>query len=539
MHFYCKKNLFYQKKIMKTKKICLKSLVVSTVLSGFFFSATAQNLPSGVRDFAYLPQLSSPNYNAFTNYANGSGTSVQDSFGNIYVRLDFSGVIYKVTPSGQSTAFVGKHGVCGYADGLGQNARFTFSTAVPPAITKTLTSDPNSPTSYLASGYNTNGMVIDKNNNIYVADGTNIRKINTLTRYVERFAGQFPPDNLKFDPNPGQDCIYNSSIYRIMLKNGSYVMPKMAYILTDLYPDTPDDHPEMFDAAPQTTEGDALNTHFDVITGLALDEKQEYLYVLDKHSEKPLRRIRISDQQVETLIEIPKANMIAYPLAGVPVSRPSVVQPPSSYLWFGLRRGLDFSKDYRHLYFADVSLCRIVDFNLDGYLKETVETDKYKRAQKYLSTLIGGELTSPNNCQASYARNLAPSDGIGSAATLRYLIDLKVNRRTGNILFLEHRVGDTKNTRIRQVSPYTKVTSTLYNFQTHWENLLLNRNIDMNESVGLTALSFYTDQSDPTAPVVRGLVPSSVNSTFDPLWVAPILSFDLGSGSSVGRRKLY
>jgi sugar lactone lactonase YvrE len=107
----------------------------------------------------------------FSGFLDGTGSAAQfqlpgqiavDSSGNVYVADVVNNTIRKITPAGVTTTLAGTPGNSGSADGTGSNASF----------------------------YNPTSVVVDSNNNVFVADSTNdtIRKI-TPGGVVSTFAG--------------------------------------------------------------------------------------------------------------------------------------------------------------------------------------------------------------------------------------------------------------------------------------------------------------------------------------------------------------
>jgi sugar lactone lactonase YvrE len=89
--------------------------------------------------------------------------AVTDSSGNLYVSDSANHTIRKISPNGMVTTFVGRAGVHGFADGVGQGARF----------------------------WNPAGLTLDRSGNLIVADSANntIRRI-TLAGVVTTVAGK-------------------------------------------------------------------------------------------------------------------------------------------------------------------------------------------------------------------------------------------------------------------------------------------------------------------------------------------------------------
>lgn len=150
----------------------------------------------------------SPSY----GYADGQGVAaklklpsgiVEDSNGNLFVADQENCSIRKITPSGSTSTFAGST-TCGFADGIGSNAAFTSLAGMAIDASNTIyAADSNSVRKITSAGvvstlagsssrgaadgtgssatfYGINGIVVDGNGNVFVADTSNfmIRKIS-------------------------------------------------------------------------------------------------------------------------------------------------------------------------------------------------------------------------------------------------------------------------------------------------------------------------------------------------------------------------
>ena len=125
--------------------------------NGFLFVVDANN--NRIRKIDVSTRMVTTFAGSIQGYANGNGTNAKfnDPFGicidsndNIYVSEYLGGRIRKITPSGRVSTFAGS-GLAGFADGVGTAAMF----------------------------YSPEGLCVDPQNNIYVADTSNfkVRKI--------------------------------------------------------------------------------------------------------------------------------------------------------------------------------------------------------------------------------------------------------------------------------------------------------------------------------------------------------------------------
>lgn len=160
----------------------------------------------------------------------GSGTNssfsglkniATDVYGNVYVTDDFHQIVRRITPTGTVTTFAGS-GVFGFADGVRTAASFGYPAGI--AIDKnsnvyvadsynhsirkisasgtvttlagTGSAGSTNGTGTAASFYYPQGIAVDKNNNVYLADGNNylLRKI-TPAGVVTTLAGNGTPGN--------------------------------------------------------------------------------------------------------------------------------------------------------------------------------------------------------------------------------------------------------------------------------------------------------------------------------------------------------
>jgi len=133
------------------------SLAFATDATGTIFVADAaygrvrKVLPDGTtHSFVFGPQVPLPNLQGIA----------LDAAGRIFLSDASNCVVWRMTPTGAATAFAGKPGVCGYADGTGANARFGLLQA----------------------------MTMSASGELYAGDGGSIRRI-TADGTVGTFAG--------------------------------------------------------------------------------------------------------------------------------------------------------------------------------------------------------------------------------------------------------------------------------------------------------------------------------------------------------------
>jgi len=145
---------------MKTLFFCL--------VSGLWFATASQVYPQAFSFSTLAGSVSSGSTDgtgAAARFAGPSGVAT-DSQGNLYVTDSGNNTIRKITPGGTVTTIAGQIGVKGSADGVGTNASFNLP----------------------------NGIAVDTNGNLYVADEFNdtIRKITPVgTNWmVSTLAGQ-------------------------------------------------------------------------------------------------------------------------------------------------------------------------------------------------------------------------------------------------------------------------------------------------------------------------------------------------------------
>jgi sugar lactone lactonase YvrE len=129
---------------------CVLSALAAVIANGqAYYFTTLTELTVGSRDGT----------GSAARFSHPDGVAIDDS-GNVYVADSSNGTIRKITPDGVVTTFAGSAGAFGSADGTGGTARFSA-----PA-----------------------GIATDHGGNVYVSDGTTIRKI-TPDGVVRTFAG--------------------------------------------------------------------------------------------------------------------------------------------------------------------------------------------------------------------------------------------------------------------------------------------------------------------------------------------------------------
>lgn len=193
---------------------------------------------------------------------------VLDSLGNIFVADATGATIRKITPAGVVTTFAGSYNVTGWADGTGTAARF---------------SSPE-------------GLAIDSNDNLYVADRTNrtIRMINS-SGVVTTLAGTHGSSGstdatgaaARFSSPTGL-VFYAGNLYVTDTNNNRIRKITSAGVVTTL----------AGQAVPGTTDGVGTAAKFSSPVGLAFDGAG-YLYVSDKGNQL-IRRIDLTTATVST-----------------------------------------------------------------------------------------------------------------------------------------------------------------------------------------------------------------------------------------------
>ena len=153
--------------------------------NGFLFVVDGNN--NRIRKIDVSTQTVTTFAGSIQGYADGNGTNAKfnDPFGicidsndNIYVSEYLGGKIRKITPSGRVSTFAGS-GVAGFADGVGTAAMF----------------------------YSPEGLCVDPQNNIYVADTSNF-KVRKIT-----------PDGTVTTIAGGTYCYLDGPIADAMLKS--------------------------------------------------------------------------------------------------------------------------------------------------------------------------------------------------------------------------------------------------------------------------------------------------------------------------------
>ncbi len=526
----------FQKRLPK-----IAGLFLSAALTVSATSSAQTTYPPGITDFSYLPQPGSTYHDPARFHSYGIEKVVRDRAGNFYVSVASTGAIYKIGTNGEISPFVGTHGQCGYVDGVGTAARLTMTYGIYLSANFGGSNDGM----YIWYTPGISGMAIDKNDNIYVGDGGMIRKINTSTRQVERFVGQPPKPNQQLSTAYGSQCWANAVGYPILMSDGTQVIPKDGYQDVDT---TPVLNPEYFEPAPTLNDGAGDQARFIAISGLVFDKNQDYLYVMDFYSEKPLRRVKMSDQTVETLIEVPVAARVQYPIntIGDPVM-PNTLRSPSDFLYIGRPRGIAFSKDYKQLYFSDSWQCRILAFDLDGYLKDTAETDKFRRSQKYLRTLVGGEKTDSTRCAHYFGTT---SDGNLNQATIGAPRSIAMDMNANSLYFIETATSNwvppdpNMTQKLRRVKLDAGTVGTLYDLKSLLPSLTNGKGLESRyEAYFFGNLALYTDTSDAASPLkalvsMTGLPGSG--ALVSKKMVFPAFSFDIKSSEiSFGRRRTF
>ena len=129
-----------------------------------------------------------------------------DRNGNVYVADSYNYTIRKITPSGVVTTFAGTTGASGSVDATGSNAQFSGPTAV----------------------------AVDRNGNVYVADGDTIRKI-TPGGVVSAFAGS-PVSSGSADGQGGAAQFFGPSGVAVDSNGNVYVADSYNFTIRKITP---------------------------------------------------------------------------------------------------------------------------------------------------------------------------------------------------------------------------------------------------------------------------------------------------------------
>src|ERR1051326_2808881 len=134
---------------MKKHVLCISETMFVLVLTAIHSLAQSTHEPCTFTTLAGGGGFNSPDVpGTAARFFVENGVAV-DKAGNLYLADKFNNIIRKLAPNGVVTALAGQPGTFGSTDGRGSEARFSY----PQSLT------------------------LDGSGNIYVADGTTIRKV--------------------------------------------------------------------------------------------------------------------------------------------------------------------------------------------------------------------------------------------------------------------------------------------------------------------------------------------------------------------------